>query len=518
MNYPPLYDVPLLTHHERRRMDAPVQVLSILAVGFLLAYALWLGTPEERTRIGVLVLVAVVYGSVQYAWVMPRVEHRPRLGLIAAASHGIMLGLAHAWLPVLGRIMIVLGVYFAMLVYLGAGYGRRAMYIFVGAFMLMVGILLRPGMVPFPVSGYLAFVGVSGMGAGEVLMHFRRLMKEHLHRMHASHYVARAVSTTIEPHEVVTLLGITIQKVLAADTYFVALLEGEDLRLEILYDEGQFYPPVTLDSHSGLAGWVLQHRKSLFLKDVPQEIERLGIQRRIVGAQRTSLSWMGAPMEAAGHLVGLVAVGSYRRGVFSQADLELLENIASQAAQAIVNARQHAQVREQARRDSLTGVYNHGYFLQRLEEIAEISRRSGRSMGLVMLDIDHFKRYNDTYGHRMGDMVLRALVQTIRTHIKHSDVVGRWGGEEFAILLPDTTGAQTLLVARRIQDTMRTMRLHTPEGTPIPAPTVSQGVALFPAERQDIYALVDLADRRLYVAKARGRDQVEPSDAGAFAA
>ena len=127
-----------------------------------------------------------------------------------------------------------------------------------------------------------------------------------------------------------------------------------------------------------------------------------------------------------------------------------------------------------------------------------------------MLDIDYFKLYNDTYGHLVGDQILTSLCSIIKGHIKQGDAVGRWGGEEFIISLPNATGEQALQVAKRIGGTMAQLRVEDREHRTIPVPTVSQGIAVFSAEADEIYRLIDLADRRLYVAKERGRNQIEP--------
>ncbi len=127
-----------------------------------------------------------------------------------------------------------------------------------------------------------------------------------------------------------------------------------------------------------------------------------------------------------------------------------------------------------------------------------------------MLDIDFFKQYNDTYGHLVGDRVLKTLCTAIRHHIKQSDAVGRWGGEEFVISLSGATGSQALQVAERVGQTMAQLRVEDRDQRTIPVPTVSQGIAIFPFEADEIYQLIDLADRRLYIAKARGRNQIEP--------
>ena len=127
-----------------------------------------------------------------------------------------------------------------------------------------------------------------------------------------------------------------------------------------------------------------------------------------------------------------------------------------------------------------------------------------------MLDIDFFKQYNDTYGHLVGDRILNMLCTAIKQHIKRSDAVGRWGGEEFIISLAGARGEQAIQVARRIGETLAALRVDDREGRTLPVPTVSQGIAVFPDEADEIYNLIDLADRRLYVAKERGRNQIEP--------
>jgi diguanylate cyclase (GGDEF)-like protein len=125
-----------------------------------------------------------------------------------------------------------------------------------------------------------------------------------------------------------------------------------------------------------------------------------------------------------------------------------------------------------------------------------------------MLDIDHFKLYNDTYGHVIGDQVLILTVQAIQSHIKKTDTVGRWGGEEFGVILPNTTISQAKLVSDRIRHTLSELPLFNVEGKTIPKPTISQGIATLPDHTSDVDELVIIADRALCRAKNKGRDQV----------
>src|SRR5258706_576715 len=167
-------------------------------------------------------------------------------------------------------------------------------------------------------------------------------------------------------------------------------------------------------------------------------------------------------------------------------------------------------LKKEAQLDSLTRVYNHGYFIQALQDKAEQCRAQKQPLSLIMLDIDHFKKYNDGYGHQIGDEILVRLCEIIRNNIKQIDVVGRWGGEEFAIALQNTDGQQAVQIAQRIRETLASLNVDGNKEVSFPVPTVSQGIALLNEEIKNISKLIDLADKRLYIAKERGRDQIEP--------
>lgn len=191
---------------------------------------------------------------------------------------------------------------------------------------------------------------------------------------------------------------------------------------------------------------------------------------------------MGVPVKGA-HANGVMVIASYHHNAFNQSDLELLNNIAQRAALALDNAHHHAMVQEEARLDSLTRVLNHGHFIKSLREKAEECALNNHPLSLIMLDIDYFKEYNDTYGHQVGDEILVRLCNFIRENIKIEDVVGRWGGEEFAVVLPNTDSAQAMQVAERIQKSMERFKLQTQRMGSITAPTVSQGIAIFPTRQ-----------------------------------
>jgi len=171
------------------------------------------------------------------------------------------------------------------------------------------------------------------------------------------------------------------------------------------------------------------------------------------------------------------------------------------------------QLEEISVRDALTGLYNRRYFQGRLDEEFQRATRHHRSVGLLMVDIDHFKRVNDTYGHQAGDEVLRAVAKLLVDHVRTLDVAGRYGGEEFAIVLPETplAGAQHVAEGMRERVSLATLHLLEREGHD-PEPlrcTISLGVAAFAGSGYSSSAdFLGAADEALYAAKHAGRNQV----------
>ncbi len=344
----------------------------------------------------------------------------------------------------------------------------------------------------------------------ETIRQLKNLSRDRIRKLETITEFSRQIVSSLETQQVLKLLNTALRNAVEADTYFVGMREGDEMRLELIYDDKQYYENQRVKLEGTLSGWVFENQESLFLPDLRKDVTLPRVRLILVGKHKTSLSWMGVPMRGTG-VDGIIVIGSYRPNAFDRADLELLSNLAQHAALALDNAYRHSQVEFQTRLDSLTGVYNHGYFLKLLKQQADQALQDKQPLSLIMLDIDYFKQYNDTYGHLAGDEILTSLCATIKQHIKASDAVGRWGGEEFVISLPNANADQALQIAHRIRSTLSTLAIQNHEKDPIHMPTISQGVAMFPDEATEAIKLIDLADRRLYIAKARGRNQIEPS-------
>ena len=323
--------------------------------------------------------------------------------------------------------------------------------------------------------------------------------------------IGRAISSTLELDDLMELIHQRISLAIPSDTYFVSLYDQKtgmhDLR--ILIDDGKRFPRQQVPLGQGLATWVVLKRKPLLVHNLSVEMNELPTGPITIGEARMSESWLGVPIMAGNAVLGLLAVASYRPYAFNEEDMALLDAVAQQASLALDNANHHAQVEEQARRDSLTGVSNHGFLLTWLQEAFDRCVASQTPLSMIMLDIDHFKMYNDEYGHVIGDTVLRLTAQTMQAHVKSSDAVGRWGGEEFAVVLPGATSAEALRVAERFRQSLAAAPLADAHGEAIPTPTVSQGIATYPNHVSAVADLIVLADNMLYLAKAEGRDRIK---------
>jgi diguanylate cyclase (GGDEF)-like protein len=358
---------------------------------------------------------------------------------------------------------------------------------------------------------HLSIAVISGIMV-ETVRQLKNLSRDHFRRLETITEFSRNISSTLNSRQLMTLLNAAFQNTVEADTYFVGIREGDEMRLELVYDDGEYFENQRVKLEGSLSSWVFNNRSSLFLPDLRKEVVLPGVRIVLVGKHKTSLSWMGVPMRSE-DVDGIISIGSYKPNAFDRADLELLSNLAQHAAQALNNTYQHEEVERQSKLDSLTGVYNHGNFLKLLKTQADQSALERQPLSLIMLDVDFFKQYNDSYGHLIGDVILTTLCATIKLHIKNVDAVGRWGGEEFVISLPNATADQAQQIAVRIRDTLSTLTVQNKDGLPVPVPTVSQGIAIFPDEATDIIGLIDLADKRLYIAKERGRNQIEPEPA-----
>ena len=191
---------------------------------------------------------------------------------------------------------------------------------------------------------------------------------------------------------------------------------------------------------------------------------------------------------------------------FSPAERDLLEHLAAQAAVSLENVDLHELVQRQAITDELTGLLNHRRLQQVLEQALADAAQTRQPVALVMLDVDNFKRVNDTHGHRQGDRVLVQVAETLREASRPGDHAGRYGGEEMALVLPATTIQEARVVAERVREAIAAAALTLPDGSSL-AVTASLGVAAAPTCAASRDALIEAADHAMYAAKRAGKNR-----------
>ncbi len=234
-------------------------------------------------------------------------------------------------------------------------------------------------------------------------------------------------------------------------------------------------------------------------------------------APPTEGSYYCGPLIAGGVIIGAVRLEGLE-GPWSHERERLLESYFSGAASALANLHSMDTMKRQANIDLVTGLYNRRFLEDYARKLIAMARRKEQPLGVLMMDIDHFKNVNDLYGHDGGDRILRQFAKTVTSAMRETNLVARFGGEEFLVLLPDTASKACLAVAERIRHAVERMTVGSTGDKPSVQVTVSLGIAVYPDHGRTFEELLQAADRALYDSKHAGRnratlyvEQVEPA-------
>ena len=329
-----------------------------------------------------------------------------------------------------------------------------------------------------------------------------------LFEKYASYYNLRNLavefSTTLSLTELSQMIiSKTSELILRGETYLLFLTEPDSGSLSLLASKapssGKQIKPKTGNIFDS---FVIRNRQSLIVMDTQRDF-RFDLKKAVEIESIRSV--IASPLIHEGKVVGTLRISSSTPDRFSTDDLRLLDAIATLASSAVSNSIVFQKTEELAIRDSLTDLYVHRYFLERLSEEHRRSLLTKTPIALLMCDLDHFKNCNDRYGHGVGDMVLTETAK-ILSQAKHHGIVARYGGEEFAILIPKAAKKEGKIAAEMIRAAVSDMKVTVRRETI--AITISIGVASIPEDTLDAEELIRLADERLYEAKKGGRNQV----------
>ncbi|HEY3765580.1 MAG TPA: sensor domain-containing diguanylate cyclase [Gaiellales bacterium] len=313
--------------------------------------------------------------------------------------------------------------------------------------------------------------------------------------------ISRLLLVSVTPEELFDRISSELNRLVPVDAltiYRVDEVAGEIVPVHARDEWADEIMAAPLRLGEGLTGWVVEQREAANVTAAERD-PRIAVVPGTPDDESEAI--ISVPLIVRDTPIG--ALNTYRLGegvAFSPQEFELVRHFADLAALALDNTQNRIRLTHEAQTDWLTGLHNHRFYHERLHDELDRAERYGRPLSLIVFDLDSFKLLNDTHGHQEGDLVLRRVAVAAREDLRASDVACRVGGEEFAIILPETGKRAARAAAERLCARVRAL-------PGLRATTVSCGVASFPADAGDAIELVAGADAALYAAKARGKDR-----------
>lgn len=313
------------------------------------------------------------------------------------------------------------------------------------------------------------------------------------------------VASTLKQDEAIERILVQLERVVPYDTASVQLLR--DGYLEIVGGRGWSDPAAVVGMRFPIPGdnpntVVIQQRRPHILGDAPS------VHAAFRQGPHTHIhSFLGVPLIVGDRVIGMLAVDNTQSNYFTSDHARLVTAFADQVALAIQNAKLFGEVQQLASIDSLTGLYNRRHFMELAKREFGRAQRYQRPLVAIMLDIDHFKQVNDSYGHDIGDQVLQIVAERCQKTVREIDILGRYGGEEFVVFLLETDMDGACIVAERLRMAITSEPVHAGEGLELNV-TASLGVAQRDENTTSLEILITRADQAMYVAKHKGRNRI----------
>jgi len=322
----------------------------------------------------------------------------------------------------------------------------------------------------------------------------------------ALHRISSDISASLDLKDILEKLAGFARDIVPYDYLTISFLDGDGaatFRVLKGYD-GVKLPAGPAPLAGSLLGWIAENRQALSFTDMDRSTEGLPVFP-VKELQTDCRSFLGLPFNNRGKVLGIMTLALRQKEAISGYQQHMMSIVANQVAVNLANAQLHHVVRQMATTDGLTGLINHRHFQDKADEKFARAVRYPEPISILLFDIDHFKKVNDTYGHPVGDAVLKNVSVILREAVRAVDIAARYGGEEFVVLLDNTDEAGALLMAERIRETIAHTRLEF-EGKVVPV-TISVGCATYPADGVEKKVLIEKADQALYFAKDSGRNR-----------
>jgi len=329
------------------------------------------------------------------------------------------------------------------------------------------------------------------------------------------HELGKALTSSLQLDQVLRTIMEKLDEFLQPDTWSLLLMDEakQELYFELAIGKNaQALKDMRIKVGQGIAGWVAQSQQAVIVADVSRDTRFLAQMDERTKTETHSI--VAVPVRFRDNCLGVIElINCVGVEGFNDRDLALLEALADFAAIALENARHVQKIRELTITDDCTSLYNARHMNFILETEVYRSQRDGYECSLVFLDLDHFKTVNDTHGHLLGSMLLAEIGQVLRANCRTMDFAFRYGGDEFVILLPQTSKENACGVARRLHKLIREKLWLTSEGAGVRI-TSSAGVASYPGDAKSKAELLHLADEAMYLVKNTTRDNVAAANQG----
>jgi diguanylate cyclase (GGDEF)-like protein len=334
-------------------------------------------------------------------------------------------------------------------------------------------------------------------------------LKRQVERLSLFHEVGKTLASTLDLQKILQTIMEKISDFLQPDTWSLLMLDEntQELYFEIAIGAGaNKLKDVRLKMGEGIAGWVAKNGEPLLVDDVKKDPRFT--QKYDELTQTDTRSVVCVPIKGREKVLGVIElINCLNKESFRKEDIPILKNLADYAAIALENARYVQRIHELTITDDCTALYNARHLHFVLDAEIYRSNRYNYEFSVIFIDLDHFKQVNDTYGHLVGSKLLWMIGDLIKGHLRLIDYAFRYGGDEFVVLLPQTSKENALMVVRRVKDLLNSTVFFTEEALNIKV-TASFGLASFPSDARTRKEILRMADEAMYLVKNTTRNNI----------
>ncbi len=336
----------------------------------------------------------------------------------------------------------------------------------------------------------------------------RRLEKS-LKELSTLYTISQALTASLDPEELCNKLSEVISENVPVEDFAILLREEGTQKLKVKsasgFENNEAVRKLSFTCEEGISGRVLREAKTVYVPDTAEE----SVYLHYKGMKVKNGSFLCVPMVLKNEVLGVINFSRCDTYSFSEEEVFMLSMLASQMAIAVENARLYAKTKELSLMDDLTKVFNRRHFQKILEMEFKRAKRFQRPLSLLMIDVDHFKKFNDQFGHLEGDRMLTEIARVFQSNLREVDTLARYGGEEFAVILPNTSLDDAHRVGEKLKNFVEQINeIRECHDGPRHKITVSVGVATLSGALEGAESLLNRADMALYQAKTSGRNRV----------